>query len=498
LLLQLQQMATLKHIYDFVHSLDKTEKKSVSLLIDTLGGKAKERYAHTFKILNEQKTFDADKLKPKLAKDVSGMNLTEANDNFFNFLCKCIVSHPVQSSGNLGLLKEMVLVETFISKGLFDLADKHLEPLIQKLQKGNSFGLLSRGQELQSIVTASNASTTGDFKRRKQLIAERMQTAVDHQQYLQVMQLNQELNELIHNIGEPREAAHFEQYRKIYHHPVWRLSYAEVSRQAFTMYAPLKTQIFEIVEGSRAAIAECEIALAEFHKRFNLSDHYVPAFYLLDNVLSDSIRIKGKEEVNKYTQALRELLPYIQQVAVYQKVQAKIMQGELSSALITKDYEAGVKTLEAWMQPPLLETWAAAPLAYMNHLFGARLHYMNNNPERALDYLNMLQGQEKDFRASSLLSYRFLYLFCYYQLNNHSLIFSTATSIYKSLLKQEKLYAPERAILKFSKASGTVEKMKSNLNELYETLKALSEDPFHHTFFQFADYVEWLEKELKK
>ena len=83
-------MAALKELHELVHALDKNEKKYITMMIDSLGGKARERYAKAFKTINEQKEFDADKLKDKLSIGVSGMSLTEANNYVYDFICKNI------------------------------------------------------------------------------------------------------------------------------------------------------------------------------------------------------------------------------------------------------------------------------------------------------------------------------------------------------------------------------------------------------------------------
>lgn len=490
-------MATLKQVYDLVHSLDKNEKKNLSILIDALGGKARQRYANSLRVFNEQKEFDADKLKKKLGADVSGMSLTEANDYFFHFVCKALQSNTTSTSGNLGLVKELLMVETFISKGLFDSAEKQLGPLLSKLETGNSFGLLSRGLELQSIIIASNPNTTRDFEKRLRILQQRKQVAADQMQYVELMQLIQQINMLVSKTGDPRTRQQQAEYAKVYTHPIFRLRYEEVSRQSFPLFAPTKIDMVNVLQGPEAAIREGLVALAEFRKIFDRKHHYVAEFYLLDSLLSDCFRAKNHALMTPLIEDLRKLIPHVQQKAVIQKVYAKIMHSELVYYTLTQNYSEGVKCFSNWMKPNQQVLWTGSPLDYMNYLMGARLHYMNNQPDLALDFLHLLQGREKDFKPTALLGYRFLFLLCYYQTDNASLVHSTAHSIYKSLLKQEKLYAPERAVLRFTKSSGSIEKMKKNMRGLHETLSALQSDPLNAPFFLFADYVEWLEKELK-
>lgn len=489
-------MATLKQLYQLVHSLDKAEKKHVSILADALGGKARTRYTNAIRIINKQKEFDAIKLKKKLSADITGMSLSEANDYIFHFICKALVSHSSPSGANLGLLKEMILVETLVNKGLFEIAEKYLTPLLVRLQNGNSFGLLTRGLELKSIITASKQQSKPDYEARLQILNERTKTAQENLLFLEIMRMNNRIYELAHSIGEPRETAHLQRYENIYRSPVWQIPYTDVSNQVFIMFAPLKVDLTNMVLGSDAAVNEGLKALKEFRSRFKLSGHYVLAFYLLDSTISDCIRSRNEKAMLPLLKELRDLLPYAKQHAVAQKIQAKLMYAELVLHIFNKTYSKGIEELQQWMKRK--ETWYHAPLGYINLLMGARLYYLHHLPEKALDYLNLMRPFEKEMRESILLAYRFLHLLCYSQLDNPSLVYSAARSIYKSLLKQEKLYTPERAILRFAKASGTIEKMRKNIQELYTTLNQLQHDPYHIPFFLFADYMEWVSAELKQ
>ena len=155
------------------------------------------------------------------------------------------------------------MVETFISKGLFDSAEKQLGPLLSKLETGNSFGLLSRGLELQSIIIASNPNTTRDFEKRLRILQQRKQVAADQMQYVELMQLIQQINMLVSKTGDPRTRQQQAEYAKVYTHPIFRLRYEEVSRQSFPLFAPTKIDMVNVLQGPEAAIREGLVEVAE-------------------------------------------------------------------------------------------------------------------------------------------------------------------------------------------------------------------------------------------
>lgn len=490
-------MATLKQLYSLVHALDKSEKKNLSLMITAMGGQARDRYANTLRVINEQAEFDADKLKKKLSANVSGMSLTEANDYFFNFICKSLLAGQGNASGTFGLVKELMLIEIFLAKGLYDVAEKNLQALLPKLYNHNSFGLLARALELNSTIVASNPETNLDFTHRLQIIDKRREIARDNLQYTEVMRLNLQVTELVHKIGDAREKKHIEMYAPIYNHPIWQTPFNEISKQAFAMFAPLKIDMITLSAGPEQAITNSKLALEEFNRRFTLRDNHMAAFYLLDSLLSNCYRAKLADEIPGAVEQLHKLVPYVSQRSVVQKIYARIVFSELAQGLITHNYTAGIQKLNDWTQIKNKQLWDGSPLGYMNYILGAQLHYMNNDPDKALDYLLLVRDAEKTFRATMHLTYQFMFLMCYYKLDDYSLVTSTANSIYKSLLKREKLYGPERALLRFVKTSPTPDKIKESLNQLYTHLLQLSSDPLNASFFYYADYLGWLRKELE-
>ncbi|MFN8288048.1 MAG: hypothetical protein U0V74_14930 [Chitinophagales bacterium] len=489
-------MATLKELYDLVHALDKSEKKHLSLMIKAIGGKASDRYAYCFKSINKQTRFDGEKLKQKLATGVSGMNISEANNNFYGFLCKALLNYKKPATANLGLLKDLILVETLISKGQLIPAQKLHTPLLKRLKQGNSFGLLARGLELNSILTASIKESAYDYKRRLEIMDERRQSAQDQLKYVEVIRLSTLLSRASHDIGPPRTKEQWKVYAKIYDDPVCHLPITGISKQLFIMYAPIKTEIMALVAGDEAAIKECKVALKELYKNFHLSEHATAAFYLLDNLVSDVIRLQDSKTLTEGLEELRQLLPYAKQKGLYQLIQSKIMMVELSMCFIKRDYEKGIVRVKEWTKPQILDTWKEAPLAYINYLWCARICYLSNLPEKALDYLQPLQLIEKTLRPVIFINYKFLTLLCHYKMRNYTLVNYGGQALYKHLLRMEKLYEPERALLRFFKNSGSFDKTNKQLQVLRTAFNKLQKDPLNEPFFQFADYDEWLKGEV--
>ena len=169
---------------------------------------------------------------------------------------------------------------------------------------------------------------------------------------------------------------------------------------------------------------------------------------------------------------------------------------ELSLCFYQKDFKRAEDVLKKWMAADVKKQWIVANLSYVNFLMAARLLYLGGKPEKALDYLLQMQEFEKSLRPNIYISYRFLILLCHYKLKNYQFLLHATESLYRYLLKLDKLYAPERALLRFVKKCDHFEKVKKEMRVLHATFTEMERDPLNSPFFSNGDYLEWLSMDM--
>jgi len=491
-------MATLKQLHELIHALDKNEKKFLSLMIDGVSGKAKARYTGAFKIINSSKEFDPDKLKEKLSKDLAGMNLSEANTNFYNFMCKSILAYQSFDNGNIGTQKELILVDVLISKGLFETAYQMLQPLIVKLKKSGTYAMQHRAFELRSNITINYRKLAIDYETRYQHYAERLNIIDEYRQAVEVTMLNTQFIELAQRTGDPRTENQLKEFIAINQHPLLKLSFTQVSTRVLGTFVALKLALKSIAETNESIADIKQEARKEIYKRLNKDDAYLQDSYLIDFIIAEAIHLKRKEVLTECISELHQLCKVIHHKGQQQKMLTRILMAELTLCLWDKDFAKAEKTIAEWMTDKKKELWIDASLSYINLLLMARLLYMAGKPDKALDYLIMLNDFEKILRPTVHISYRFLFLLCHYKLKHYQFLASATESLYRLLLKQDKLYAPEKALLNFVKKCDHFDTIKTQLQELQVTFNTLENDPLNRPFFAFGDYKEWLGAEIKE
>lgn len=490
-------MATQKELYELVHSLDKNEKKHVSLMINALGGKGRDRYAYVFDTINKQKDYDEAKLKLKLARGVSGMNLSEANNYVYDFICKAVISYlPGQ---NLGYSNHLKFIEFLINKKLLDSGHKQLQKLIPELESAGSHSQLLRAYELQEFVTIQHPGVNADYGFRSRFFEKRLTAIKNQLQNVEILQLQYRFHKAAKEVGQPRTKAQLKPFEELWENPLLNYPLEKIERSSIVPYLLMKISLAAALykpEAYQIAVDAVKFIQTNFkEKSFENREAN-----LLNTLLT--LMITQPEvnygELQWATRRMREIKKSNQHPVIWQQREAKIIMAELSYYLKRKQYKKATAYFEQIIKPEVKDTWTGSLVNYAVPWMGARLYFLDRNPDKALDCLLMIQGQEKTMSPNVFIDYKFLSLMCHYKQENHSLVISTADSLYKRLRKTEKLYAPEKAMLSFVKSSGTIEKMKLNMRRLYDTFRVLKKDPFNSSFFLYSDYIEWLKMELEK
>ncbi|MBK7149739.1 MAG: hypothetical protein IPH78_13215 [Bacteroidetes bacterium] len=489
-------MATLQKLHELIHALDKNEKKFLSLMIDGTAGKAKQRYADAFKDINSVKQYDAAKLKARLANGISGMNLSEANSNFYGFVCKAIVAYYGFEKNTTGLNKRILLIDILCTKGLFDTAMKMIEELMPIVKLSGTYAMMHRLHEIKNNIYINGSQFNKKYNERYAFYESRLQLLAENQQAVQITMLNTRFFELAHKTGDPRTKAQYEQYIQLSKAPLLQIPIEEVNSRSLGTFVQLKLTL-EVVAGKSENVFElCENLRLRLKKIATGHELLSQEYFVVDFMTGEALQLQRKDMALHCLRELWAIEKKVVQKGVRQKIYARILMIELTVCLWEKNFTAVDKLLSQWMTNEKKNLWMSANLAYVNLLLAARVLYLSGKPDKALDYLLMMQEFEKVLRPNIHISYRFLFLLCHYKLKNYQFLTYATESLYRYLLKLDKLYAPERALLRFVKQCDHFEKVKPAMKLLYETLSELQSDSLNRPFFIYGDYNEWLQIEL--
>ncbi|HLP51726.1 MAG TPA: hypothetical protein VK154_12645 [Chitinophagales bacterium] len=493
-------MATLKQLHDLVHALNKKEKINLNLSIKATTGKARNRYLASIEILNKAKTFDSNKLRNKLSEQVSGMNLSEANNNLYHFICRSLLSFNETQPNTLGLLRQLSIADILISKRQTDAASDLLEATIKAARETRNYQVLHSALVAWQQLDVLDPKRQQNFSGRIDLLDKRIGFLKENIEYLEYRKLAITFFALVKEIGSPRNVKQQQQYEQLLTTSL--LSETKPVHDSPLLiqyeYFDLRSMLLSACNRLGDAYKECSRALEIMEVPFRKQKRFDSLQNLMLAKLTYSLELEDIQKVNETCAQLLAIKPLLTNKSRIATLSEKVFHAELFACLKAGRYKEGIAIFEAHLSDPKLSDWQKSPLAYVDYLMGARLYFLAGDADQALTCLLKIQDKEKVMRPSFLIAYKFLFLLCHYRLKNYMYLSNATATLYKALHKMERVFEPEKALLQFLKYAGDYNKWQKGMKKLHQKFTQLQADPFNKAFFTYADYDKWLNLEMQK
>ena len=493
-------MATLKQLYDLVHSLNKKEKISLNLAIKATTGKARDRYLASVEILNKLKTYDANKLRSKLSEQVTGMNLSEANNNLYHFICRSLLSFSETQPNTLGLLRQLSIADILISKRQIDAAADILESTMKIAKESSNYQILHSALVAWQQLDVLDPKRQQDYNGRIALLEQRVAFLKENIEYLEYRKLAIVFFTMVKETGSPRTPAQLQQYSGLLQSPLLDGQKAVENLPLLIQYEyfDLRSMVLSACNRLEEAYAECNRALEIMEGAFRKPKRYDSLQNLMLTRLTYSLELEDTDKIKSAQEELIAIKPLLTNKSRIATLSEKVFHAQLFICIKTKQYKQGITIFENHVTDPKLSDWQKSPLAYVDYLMGARLYFLAGDADSALTYLLKIQDKEKQMRPSFLIAYKFLFLLCHYRLKNYLYLTNATATLYKSLSKMERIYEPEKALLNFLKLAGDYNKWQKGMQKLHLRFAQLQNEPLNKAFFTYGDYDNWLMGEMEK
>jgi hypothetical protein len=493
-------MATLKQLYDLVHALNKKEKINLNLAIKATTGKARDRYLASVEILNKLKTYDADKLRNKLSERVSGMNLSEANNNLYYFICRSLLSFSETQPNTLGLLRQLSIADILISKRQIDAASDILESTIKTAKESRNYQILHSALVAWQQLDVLDPKRQQDYNGRIASLEQRIAFLRENIEYLEYRKLAITFFNMVKETGSPRTPAQQLQYARLLQNPLLDGNKPVENLPLLLQYEyfDLRSMALSACNRLDEAYNECNRALKLMDGPFRKLKRYDSLQNLMLTRLTYSLELEDIDKIKEAQTELAGIKPLLTNKSRIATLSEKLFHAQLFICIKTEQYKQGIAIFEAHLSDPKLADWQKSPLAYVDYLMGARLYFLAGDADRALTYLLKIQDKEKLMRPSFLIAYKFLFLLCHYRLKNYLYLTNVTTTLYKWLSKMERIHEPEKALLHFLKHGGDYNKWQKGMQKLHLKFSELQKNPFNKAFFTYGDYDKWLQVEMQK
>lgn len=487
-------MAKLKDLYDLCTATSKAERRFLNLYIQAVAGKAKENYLLQLDNLWQHKTYDEKVLKEKM-KNIQAKRISEFNSNLFHFVSKAILVYQAESTPSLSLLKDIMLSEIYMSKGLLNIADELLKTNFKENDNyANSEALLLLQKQQYKLGLKSYYS----FEDQISLLDEKLEKLEAIKSETAYQKLNFEMNFLFSKFTLPRNKKQAQVFKDFLKQDLLKNMDLAKSNYAKHYYYMIKIPLLHIVGLGDEALKISNEAILFAEDNFDLKKDPIPLFLQLKRNLSLQFSLENAQNLLPTIKHIKKIITINPKLEKRIDIWSVELDARINKAMIEKEYKAGIEYFEKNAKERLDVEFEKVNRLDAKALLISRIYFLNKNYHNALKYAELaLKGDQYKFRYAIIAS-KFIVLLSHYKLGNNLLLPYATKSLYRELKKEDTLYKPEKALLSFL---GKI-KNPDNIPKEFQRLKTIFDkeilDPYHDIFFGNGDYLIWLDEEMTK
>lgn len=489
-------MASIKALYDLIHTLDKREKITVNLFIQSLAGKSKSSYLTIYKHLNGLQTFDRAEIIHELTQLTGSGNISETNTNLYQFILTAVNFSNLNRDKKLGLLNQISKAEVLYKKNLTDQALKTIASIEADVVASNQESLIIYLKKLESKVLLAHEKNKS-YEKRIAISEELAELSAQAQLKHQMDAIEKRFFQLAATIGTPRTQAQIAPYLTLSNEPIFKKNFKTIPDLLLPNF--VKTKVHLLMASYSDAETILKIALsgyAAIKKRIDLENN-LPEYYSSCRMMIDVAILTSNEPLaKKYLNEFKSLGKKINLREYTERYRIHLHSSFLMYYVLFEKVQEGISYIKRnKLEPEAINKGFLGDLAYIMHLYCARLFFTAQRFEESLAYSHQLITAKAPRDALVIHIYT-LYLLTHYKLGNETILPYLSRSMKARLNKKDKMYAPEKALLSFLKKADNPFAKKSHLKVLLNTFKKLKEDPLHGSFFTYGNYITWIETEL--
>lgn len=492
-------MANILEVYELIQSLNKHEKIQINLYMNSLAGKSKERYIYDYQCFLKQKTYDKESLKKKLNHNIQRKNLSESNTNLYNFILDCLISTHQKKNKKLGLLRDVQGVELLFDKGLINQSSKVLQKVYNDCMGSNNHSLAYYYYDTAQNHLLHQSKTINNYEDRIALVDKQLAFIERSKFILELKKMKRQFFDWAAKQGTPRTVDQRTSLLALMDKNLLSYNTKKIPDSSLSEFYLVRVMMHMSVDpfDKEGIWSLAEEGLSEVRNRIDKTKDIIPEFLLTRLRNQCAVMMNNYETAMQSIQEFEALIPFIDTEQRRILARSNILGTYLQIYRQSRRFEEGLKFLAEYSAEILeKKNNALSPHNYLNHYYAARLCFLANEYESAVEYLDELINKKRIVRASIMSHIYCLYLLCHYKLGNTELMPYITRSIYKNILKARQLYEPEKAILHFLRKTTNAIDIKPEAQKLYDKLQPLKKDMLNHSFFAMGDYLIWLEREL--
>ncbi|MBI2271893.1 MAG: hypothetical protein HYU69_16245 [Bacteroidetes bacterium] len=492
--------STSDDLFQLIRSLGKAEKAYFKISVKNVSVDDKPFYIELFDFLEKQNSYNEDMLFKKF-QPIKISRLSYHKNYLYNLILKTL--HSFDESISARLRTDLNKIEFLFGKGLYKQCEKLIRKSKADAKKHGKYlaliELMEFGAELIHIQ-AYRDKTRGDIDNIFEEISNAMTKCKNYNDY---RLLSSRL--FIERIkkGFIRSREELKLYNVFLKHPLFQHETKAKSFQALnSYYAFYATYYFDCLDYSKAYHYSKKLALLlenNPHLLKEKPDRYLTA---LNNMITCQNRLYKLNEARDYNEKLNALKTEFPKLT--NKIETDVFVHSLETHVDSGQFKAGIRAMEG-AQRKLIQQKNVLyrnieENVVVNYDF-CRLYFGAEDYQKASSYLNKILNNPLDARSDLHCFSKIISLIIHFELNDTELLEYSIKSTYRYLLKRNRLYKFEDAILNFIRKKifkkNTYKDLIEAFKELCEELLKLSKNPFEKRALEYFDFISWLESKIE-
>jgi hypothetical protein len=482
-------------LFQLIKSLSTSEKRYFKLFGLKDSAKKESNYIKLFNAIDKQDKYDEEKIRKTLSKEFFVKNLAVEKHYLYQVILESLSVYYKDISVESTIMKLRQHTEVLRSKGMTDQSLNILNKA-KRLAYENE-----RYSELLSLLSMERLISWREKGRAEEIHKEQKIVMEQYNYLTELKYLVDYIGAEFLRLGPPRKESDYEHIFPLFEHPILNIPEEKLSfssKQNFYSVKYLEYQIKGDYQSMYESASKMVAIFEDKPEKITLN----PLGYLggLQNYIYSCYRIQKWKEVYKDVKKINavsvksveiEIRKFF--ISTFASLAALNASGEFDKGKSLADQvEAGLEKYKGKIR--VHNEFILYSILFTNY-FGT------GNYKKALACHNRMASHENYSVKSDFFSMTKIFLLLvYYEMKNMASLEYALISTYRHLLKKERLFEFEKAIIDFIKKTAEIgpgTNMKPYFKKLRDEFIEIAKNPYEKNALGHFDFISWVESKVE-
>ncbi|MBI2268858.1 MAG: hypothetical protein HYU69_00715 [Bacteroidetes bacterium] len=487
-------------LFRLIKSLSKAEKRGFKLYAARYTGS--KTYLKLFEAIDKQKEYNEDKLLKLFAKEKFSRQLHRYKNYLTSLILQSLEMQYAADSVDSILKHKVLQIGILYKKGLFEQCRKLISNAKELAQKRESYLILLELSHWEFRLTAIQSYLNVGENYIVNLFNTEFNTIEEYKNYREYSEIEGRVFNIFKKEGLMRNPDYLKQLNKLASHPLLSDERSATSFISKIKFHSIHVAICSITHNFKKIILHTKRVVELIEENpYHIGDNKSNYIICLANHFNSQVSL------NRFSEALQTVkkIKSVPVIAQGDKEMATLMTIDKELFLHYKmgDFEKGKALLNSIDR----EYFEGIVIKYKreSEVFFkiANIYFGMGEFQKASIYSKRIintifTNQRKDIECF----FRIFLLIIYYEMGEQDQLEFSIRSVYRFLLKRDRLYKFEDAILTFIRKKiiklNTHEELRKAFIELKDQLEKITKYPFEKTALDYFDFISWLESKIER